>query len=250
MSNLDVSIRNKIFLVTGGSRGIGRELSISLAKEGAFVIINYNTNTAKATDLLNFIKQFNKNCMIYKADVSNGLEVKKMYQAVMKVYGKIDVLINNAGICEDNLLIMMSDKQWNTVLDVNLTGVFNCCKWFSRSMIKENSGKIINITSLRAEYGCKGQSNYSASKAGVIALTKSLAKEFGQFNICVNAVSPNFIESDLTANTTSDYNHNNVLSSYSSNKSLEEFINFLVYISSDKFTSVSGRVFNIDSRLK
>lgn len=246
---LDIS--GKVVVVTGASRGIGRELAIALAKEGACVVANYFVSQDKAESLLAEMKKYSSDCMIFKADVTNFAEVKKMYHAVVEQYGKVDVLINNAGICDDNLLQMMSCEQWNRVVNTNLYGTFICCKVFTKWMIHQKSGQVINIASLKGQIGCEGQVNYSASKGGMISMTKTLAKELGVHNIAVNAVCPGFIVTDLNR-------HNEQKKIIAKKKSvlqdiesaLDDTVNFIVYAISDKFVGVSGQVFNLDSRVK
>lgn len=245
-----IDISNKVVVVTGSSKGIGKELIKAFAKEQAKVVINYLYSEAAAIKLYNEILQYNPNCIKIKADVTNQNDVSKLYHETMSSFGKVDVLINNAGICDDNLIQLMPEDQWKKVLDVNLTGAYLCSREFSKVMIQQKGGKIINISSLKGQEGCAGQVNYSASKAGLIGFTKALAKELGKFNIAVNAVCPGFVVTDLNR-------HNEEKKTIAENRSLlsienvlSDMLNYLVYMSSDKFVGVSGRTFNLDSRIK
>lgn len=244
-----VELQRYVVVITGASRGIGAELARKCAKEGASVVINYKNNDEYANALLREISEYNENCVAVKADVTKKEEVSILQQTVKFKYGRIDVLINNAGICDDNLIQMLTEDQWEVVLNTNLTGPYLCSRSFSKMMIHQKSGKIINISSLKGIEGCAGQTNYSASKAGLLGFTKALAKELGIYNISVNAICPGFIVTDLNR-------HNKQKRDIAMSRSLlpiencmEDVINFIVYIISDKCKGVSGQVFNIDSRL-
>jgi 3-oxoacyl-[acyl-carrier protein] reductase len=192
-----VDVSNKVVVITGSSEGIGSELAKAKKKKKSKVVINYFQSETKAQQLFQEILKYNPACMIIKADVTKPSDVSTMYHEVIKKYGCVDLLINNAGVCDDNLIQMMPLEQWQKVIDVNLTGTFLCCREFSKIMVKQKYGKIINIASLKGQEGSAGQVNYTASKAGIISFTKSLAKELGQHNISVNAVCPGFIVTDL-----------------------------------------------------
>lgn len=243
-----VDVSNKVVVVSGSSKGIGSELARAFAKERSKVAINYYHSEEKARQLFNEILEYNQNCMLIKADVTNPSDVSNMYHEVVSNYGCVDVLINNAGVCDDNLIQMMPLDQWQKVIDVNLTGTFLCCREFSKIMIKQKSGKIINIASLKGQEGSAGQVNYTASKAGVIALTKSLAKELGQYNIAVNTVCPGFIVTDLNRHDEKKKEVAKSRSLLAIDNTLDDLINYLLFISSDRIMSISGRVFNLDSR--
>ncbi|MDF2474159.1 MAG: 3-oxoacyl-(acyl-carrier-protein) reductase [Anaerocolumna sp.] len=190
---------NKIAIVTGASRGIGRAIALTLASYGASVIVNYNGSKEKAEEVVNEIKSKGGTASVYQADASDFEAVKTMFADVVKEYGKIDILVNNAGITRDNLILKMTEEEFDAVIDTNLKGVFNCLKQASRIMLKQKSGRIINISSVVGVIGNPGQVNYSAAKAGVIGMTKSLAKELGSRGITVNAVAPGYINTDMTA---------------------------------------------------
>lgn len=242
-------LENKVVVITGASRGLGRELAIGFAKENAKVVINYLNSEDCAKELLKEIESYNDNCMIIRADVTNSNDVRNMYQTVIRIYGKVDVLINNAGITSDHFVNIMNATQWNNVINTNLTSVFLCSRCFSKSMIKSNSGKIVNISSIKGQLGSEGQSNYAASKAGVIAFTKSMAKELGKKGISVNAICPGFIVTDLNYKSTSKKEIAKRMSAMSLENGLIDFVNFTLFIASDNMQGVSGQVFNIDSRI-
>ncbi|NHA42600.1 3-oxoacyl-[acyl-carrier-protein] reductase [Staphylococcus schleiferi] len=189
---------SKVALVTGASRGIGRSIALQLAEEGYHVVVNYAGNQEKAEEVVEQIKQKGVDAVAIQANVSNGDEVKAMIKEVVKTFGSIDVLVNNAGITRDNLLIRMKEREWDEVIDTNLKGVFNCIQKVTPQMLKQRHGRIINLTSIVGAVGNPGQINYVASKAGVIGMTKTAARELASRNITVNAVAPGFIVSDMT----------------------------------------------------
>jgi 3-oxoacyl-[acyl-carrier protein] reductase len=192
-------LENKIALVTGGAQGIGRAISLALASEGAHVAfsdIQMNQATEETTELL---RAKGVKAMALQSDVRDFASAQSVVDTVVKEYGRIDILVNNAGVTRDNLLMRMSEEEWDLVIDTNLKGTFNYCRAVSRQMIGQRQGKIISITSVIGLIGNPGQVNYSASKAGVIGLTKTLAKELASRNIQVNAVAPGFIETGMTA---------------------------------------------------
>ncbi|APH05289.1 3-oxoacyl-[acyl-carrier-protein] reductase [Bacillus weihaiensis] len=191
-------LNKMVALVTGASRGIGKAIALDLAKNGAVVAVNYAGNEAKANEVVAEIKSMGGSAMAIKADVSNSEEVQGMIKTVIDEFGRIDILINNAGITRDNLLMRMKDEEWEDVINTNLKGVFLCTKGVTRQMMKQRSGRIINITSVVGVSGNPGQANYVAAKAGVIGLTKTTAKELASRNITVNAVAPGFITTDMT----------------------------------------------------
>ncbi len=194
------TLQEKVALVTGGSRGIGRAIALSLAEAGAKVIINYQGNEQAALETLNQIKEIGGVGEIYKADVSSAEEVNSMIKNIIDKYQSLDILVNNAGITRDTLIMRMKDEEWHQVIDTNLTGVFNCVRAVTRPMMKQRFGKIVNISSVVGINGNAGQINYSAAKAGVIGITKSAAKELASRGIMVNAVAPGYISTDMTEN--------------------------------------------------
>ncbi len=197
-------LENKVVLVTGGSRGIGREIALEFAKNGADVIVNFAGNADRAETVVSEIKAIGQEAIAIQADVSNADDVQQLFKAAIEKFGKIDILVNNAGITRDNLLMRMKEAEWDDVINTNLKGVFLCTKAATRPMMKQRSGKIINITSIVAISGNPGQANYVAAKSGVIGLTKTSARELASRGITVNAIAPGFITTDMTETLTEE----------------------------------------------
>lgn len=246
---MEINLQDKVVVITGSSKGIGREIAYRFAAEGAKVVINYNRSKDEAYNLYNQIILFNPHCLVVQADVTKKEDVAFLCEETIKHFGEIDVLINNAGVCDDNLINFLSEDQWHNVIDTNLNSVFLCCKVFSKEMIRRKQGKIINMASYKGQVGFEGQTNYSASKAGVIGFTKALAKELSHFGILVNAVCPGYIETDLNKQNQSKKKKANELSSLGIENNLQDLISFLILLSSEYLKGVNGQVFNIDSRL-
>ncbi|HIV11932.1 MAG TPA: 3-oxoacyl-[acyl-carrier-protein] reductase [Candidatus Pullilachnospira stercoravium] len=188
----------KVALVTGASRGIGRQIALTLAREGAFVIINYNGSEDRAREVEETIRREGGEAVIRKCNVSSFSETEQMAKEIVKEYGHVDILVNNAGITRDGLIMKMSEEDFDQVLETNLKGCFNTIRHLSRQMLKQKSGRIINIASVSGVLGNAGQANYAASKAGVIGLTKTMARELASRGITVNAVAPGFIDTEMT----------------------------------------------------
>jgi len=188
---------NKVAVVTGSSRGIGRAIATKLAKRGISVVINNDKDPQEGLMVMNEIKNIGQDGIYIQADVSDLTQVEKMIEKVVNEFGRIDILINNAGITRDGFLENMDRDDWNSVLSVNLTGTFNCTKSVTKYMKKQGGGKIVNISSISAETGNIGQSNYSAAKGGIISFTKTVAKEYAKYGITVNAVAPGFIKTKM-----------------------------------------------------
>lgn len=191
-------LNGKIALVTGAARGLGRAIAIRLAEEGAFVVINYNGSKDRAEETAELIGQIGGGAAIRQCDVSDYDRTGEMIKELVSEYGHIDILINNAGITKDNLIMKMSEDDFDRVIATNLKGTFNTIRHISRQMLKQRGGKIINMASVSGILGNMGQANYSASKAGVIGLTKTMARELASRGICVNAIAPGFIETEMT----------------------------------------------------
>lgn len=192
-------LNGKVALVTGGGRGIGRAIALKLAEEGAFVVVNYNGSMEKAEETVDEIKKAGGDGIIYGCNVADFTACGEMITALVKEYGHIDILVNNAGVTKDDLLMKMSEDDFDRVIDINLKGCFNTMRHISRQLLKQKGGKIINISSVTGIMGNAGQANYCASKAGIIGLTKSAARELGSRSITVNAVAPGFIDTEMTA---------------------------------------------------
>jgi 3-oxoacyl-[acyl-carrier protein] reductase len=191
-------LQGKVALVTGASRGIGRAIALELARQGAKIAVNYAGSEAKANEVVEEIKNMGGEAFAIQADVSDAQAVDRMIKTVLERFGRIDILVNNAGITRDNLLMRMKEEEWDDVININLKGVFNCTKAVTRPMMKQRYGRIVNIASIVGVMGNPGQANYVASKAGVIGLTKTAARELASRNITVNAVAPGFITTDMT----------------------------------------------------
>ena len=237
----------KTVFVTGASRGIGKEVALKYAENGYDVIINYVSDKTDVEALEKEFKEKGADTLILKADVSNPEEVQKIVDKSIEKFEKIDVLVNNAGITRDNLLMRMSEEEFDKVLEINLKGTFLVTKAVTKYMMKKRSGSIINLSSVVGVAGNAGQCNYSASKAGIIGFTKSIAKELASRNIRANAVAPGFIETDMTAvlsDSVKESIHNQIpLKRMGSSKEVAELIYFL---GSEKSSYITGQVINVD----
>ncbi|AOC56813.1 MULTISPECIES: 3-oxoacyl-[acyl-carrier-protein] reductase [Bacillus] len=240
-------LTNKTAVVTGASRGIGRSIAIDLAKNGANVVVNYSGNEAKANEVVDEIKALGQQAFAVKADVSNAEEVQALMKQAIDTFGSIDILVNNAGITKDNLLMRMKENEWDDVININLKGVFNCTKAVTRQMMKQRSGRIINLASVVGVCGNPGQANYVAAKAGVIGLTKTTAKELATRHITVNAVAPGFISTDMT-----DKLDENVQSEMLKQIPLarfgapEDISNVVVFLASEGAGYITGQTIQVD----
>ncbi len=193
-------LEDRVAIVTGGSRGIGRAIATELARRGAAVVVNYRQDGEAAAAVVAEIESAGGRAVGFQADVSELTQAQALVEAAIQTYGRLDILVNNAGTTRDQVILMMSEEDWDTVIRVNLKSLYNTCKAAARPMVRQRSGRIINITSVVGIAGQGGQTNYAAAKAGVIGFTKSLAKELGPRGITVNAVAPGLIPTDLTAN--------------------------------------------------
>ncbi len=192
-------LSGRVAIITGGSRGIGRAIALTLSQKGAAVVVNYAASAGAAADVVDSIRSRGGQAIACKADVSDAAEAAGLVKEAQNQFGRVDILVNNAGVIRDNLILRMKDEDWETVLEINLKGAFNCSRAVARGMLKNQYGRIINISSVAGITGNIGQVNYCASKAGLIGLTKALAKELGSRNITVNAVAPGFITTEMTA---------------------------------------------------
>ena len=237
----------KVALVTGASRGIGKSIALSLGGLGAEVIINYSASDASAEEVSKTINNQGGSSYKLKFDVSDEESVNNGINQIIKESGKIDILINNAGITRDGLLMRMKASQWDQVLNTNLKGVFLCTKIVSRFMMKQRSGKIINITSIVGHTGNVGQSNYSASKAGIDGFTKSLAIEYARKNININCVAPGFIKTKMTDNINEDFK-NKLIEKIPSGRlgTGEDVANSVVFLASDTSNYITGQTIHVN----
>jgi len=244
-------IEKKAALVTGASQGIGRAIALKLAQDGYNVMINYYTgNEPQAEEVRALCESFGINAAIVQGDISKKEDVETLIKTTVSTFGSIDVLVNNAGITKDNLMLRMTDEDFEDVIDVNLKGVFYLTKAAAKVMFKKRSGKIINITSVSGITGNAGQANYAASKAGVIGLTKTVAKELAARGIQVNAVAPGFIQTDMTAILSEDLKAK--IQETVPLKRLgapEDIANMVSFLASDNANYITGQVFQVDGGL-
>lgn len=242
-----MKLEGKAVLVTGASRGIGREIALELARQGADVAVNFSGNEAKANETVDEIKALGRDAFAVKCDVSDSLSVTEMVKAVIDRFGKLDVLVNNAGITKDNLLMRMKEEEWDSVININLKGVFLCTKAVTRQMMKQRSGRIINIASIVGVSGNPGQANYVAAKAGVIGLTKTTAKELASRHITVNAIAPGFISTDMTEKLTEEVKAEMMkmipLARFGEPK---DIAGATVFLASDDSSYITGQTIHID----
>ena len=238
---------NKVALITGATRGIGKKIALTFAKEGYDIAINYRKENEELANTKKAIEAHNVKCLTVQGDVSSFEDCERFVQEIIAEYGKIDVLVNNAGITKDTLLMRMKKEDFNEVIDINLVGTFNVTKNVITHMMKARNGRIINISSVVGVSGNAGQTNYSASKAGIIGFTKSLAKEVASRNILVNAVAPGFIETAMT-----DVLKDNIKEEIAKTIPLrrmgttEDVANVVKFLASEDSSYITGQVINID----
>ncbi|CEK31452.1 3-oxoacyl-ACP reductase [[Clostridium] sordellii] len=242
-----MDLNGKVALITGGSRGIGKAIAIKLASYKANIVINYTSNKEHALKVKEEIESYGVKSIVIKCDVSKSDEVNNMIEEVVKEFGQIDILVNNAGITRDGLLMRMKEEDFDSVIDINLKGVFNCTKSATKYMMKKRYGKIINISSVVGLIGNAGQANYCASKAGVIGLTKSSARELASRNINVNAIAPGFIDTDMTSVLNENLKET-MLKNIPQNRfgSPEDVANLVLFLASDMSSYITGQIINVD----
>lgn len=235
----------KVAIVTGATRGIGKEIAINLSKDGYNVVINYNNSDTLALEVKNECDKYNE-ALIIKANVADFNESLDLVNKTVEKFGQIDLLVNNAGITKDSLILRMKENDFDDVINVNLKGAFNMCKHTSKIMFKQASGNIINMASVIGEIGNIGQANYSAAKGGIIALTKSLAKELASKNIRVNAIAPGFIETDMT-NKLKPEQIEAIASTIPLKRlgNTKDVMNLALFLASDKASYITGQVINV-----
>ncbi len=242
----ELALEGKLALITGGARGIGRDVAMLFANEGANIAI-CDVNLEEAQKTAKEIEGLGRQSIAFKADVTNSSQVQDMTDKILDKFNKIDILINNAGITKDNLLLRMSEEDWDKVIAVNLKGTFVCTKTVSKVMLKQRFGKIVNLASIIGIMGNAGQANYAASKAGIIGLTKSVAKELASRNICVNAIAPGFIMTDMTAKLPEEVQKKMLsvipLARFGEAK---DVANLALFLSSESSSYITGQVIQVD----
>ena len=239
------ALSEQVAIITGASRGIGRATAIALSSTGVKVVVNYAQSSGAAEEVVREIEKNGGNAIALKADVSKTEEVDSLIEQTLKTFGRIDILVNNAGITRDTLLLRMKLEDWQAVIDLNLTGVFLCTKAVSKVMLKQKSGRVINITSVAGLMGNPGQANYSAAKAGVIGFSKTVAKELAVRGITVNAVAPGFIVTDMTNDLKADEILKYIpLARYGQPEEVAGMIRFLATDPAAAY--ITGQVFNVD----
>ncbi len=240
-------LEGRVAVVTGASRGIGRSVALGLAAEGAIVVINYNGSKEKAEKVQEEILAEGGKAVLYQCDVSDFDACKEFIQKIAREQGHIDILVNNAGITRDGLILGMAEEDFDKVVDTNLKGTFNCIRFTARQMLKQKSGRIINMSSVSGVMGNAGQTNYAASKAGVIGLTKAVARELASRHITVNAIAPGFIDTDMTEALGETVKEEAVkqipLGSFGKP---EDIANLAVFLASDKASYITGQVIHVD----
>jgi len=240
-------LTGKVAVVTGAGRGIGKAIALKLAKEGASIVVNYRNSEKEAKDLVEEIREKGGIAECVQGDVSFLEDAEKVIKFAAEKFGRLDILVNNAGITRDTLLLRMKEEDFDKVLQVNLKGVFNCTKNASAIMLKQKSGRIINISSVVGLTGNAGQANYAAAKAGIIGFTKSIAKEIGARGITVNAIAPGFITTDMTE-VLSDKVKEKLIENIPLKKlgSPEDIANCVAFLVSDSASYITGQVINVD----
>ena len=240
-------LKGKCAVITGASRGIGKCIATKFAKEGANVVINYRNNEEEALKVKKELEDLGSQVLVVKADVSELEQAENLIKEAKKEFGRVDILVNNAGITKDNLIIRMKEEDFDSVIKTNLKGAFNCLKAVTPIMLKQKYGKIVNMASVVGVVGNPGQVNYCASKAGLIGMTKSLAKEIGSRNITVNAIAPGFIDTDMTK-ILSDDKKKKILSQIPLNKfgNVEDIANVALFLGSENSNYITGQVIHVD----
>jgi 3-oxoacyl-[acyl-carrier protein] reductase len=245
-----MNLKGKAALVTGGSRGIGRAVSIRLAGEGAFVFVNYSRSEETARETLRRIGEVGGEGKIVRFDVADTKAATEAIAGLIKEKGRIDILVNNAGESRDGLLVRMKEQDWDRVIGTHLKGAFNCCRAVALTMMKQRSGRIINISSIVALSGNAGQANYSASKAGIIGLTKALARELAPRGICVNTVAPGLIATDMTSAMTEEQREK-VLEAIPLSRlgTPDDVAGVVLFLASDEAGYITGQVIGVNGGL-
>ena len=241
-----MKLKDKVALITGGARGIGESIAMAFAKEGADIVVA-DVNLELAQKTASNIEALGRKALALAMDVTDYAKVEEGVNKILDKFGKVDILVNNAGITKDNLILRMSQIEWDAVINVNLKGTFNCIKAVSRPMIKQRSGKIVSIASIIGLMGNAGQANYAASKAGIIALTKTVAKELASRNINANAVAPGFIQTDMTAKLPEDVKAKMMEAIPLAKLGMpQDVANVCLFLASDDASYITGQVITVD----
>jgi 3-oxoacyl-[acyl-carrier protein] reductase len=241
-----MKLKGKVALVTGASRGIGKEIALTLAREGSNVVI-WDLNVELGKEVTEQIKKLGSKALFFRVDISNFEQVSNAVKTAAEEFGGIYILVNNAGITKDTLIIRMKEEDWNRVIAVNLNGVFNCTKEVIPVMMKKRWGRIINITSVIGIIGNKGQANYAASKAGIIGFTKSIAKEVASRNITCNAIAPGYIETDMTSGLSESVKEAYIKSiPLARAGTTSDVANLVLFLAQDESSYITGQVINVD----
>lgn len=242
-----MKLAGKVALVTGASRGIGKEIALTLAKAGANVVVNYSGSIERANEVANEITSLGREAIAYQCNVSDAEAVQQMVKDTIDKFDKLDILVNNAGITRDNLLMRMKEDEWDDVINTNLKGVFLCTKAVTRQMMRQRQGRIINISSIVGIIGNPGQANYVAAKSGVIGLTKSTARELASRGITVNAIAPGFIKTDMTDELSDEVKESMLqqipLGTFGEGHNIA---NAVLFFASDEANYITGQTLNVD----
>jgi len=246
---MDMRLKDKVALVTGSSRGVGRAVVLGFAKEGAKVVVNYSSNEAAANEVVKAAQAMGTEAIAVKADVAKKSEVESLVSAAVEEFARLDVLVNNAGFTRPALLLKMTEEQWDAVVDIHMKGTFLCSQAAALHMKEQNSGKIINVTSVAGIVGTVGQVNYSAAKGGIISMTKSIARELARYNICANVISLGIVETDMTEKIRTDEKLKDI---YMNRILLKRFAQpddiapAFVFLASDESNYITGQLICVD----
>ncbi len=246
-----MSIDGRVALITGGSRGIGRAIALRLASDGAKIAVNYRTNEDAAKYVVNAVNEMGSEAIAVCADVAQSADVDDMVKRVLDSWGGLDILVNNAGIIHDSLLMRMTEEVWDDVVNTNLKGTYNCTKASLRHMVRQRWGRIISVVSVVGLEGNPGQSNYAASKAGVIAFSRSIAKEVASRNITVNAVAPGYISTEIVADLSPEFKEL-IMSRIPQNRfgTVDDVANMVGFLASEEAGYITGEVIRVDGGIE